>query len=71
MSILLDSPSVLLPGPSPTRPARPCPPTQLLAVFKAAFATTNPRLVEPALSCLHKLVGGPQGLAAFQVFPFY
>lgn len=29
---------------------------QLLFVFKACFATGNPRLIEPALSCLHKLV---------------
>lgn len=43
------------------RPAALHPLLQLLAVFKAAFATQNPRLVEPALSCLHKLVGGGPG----------
>lgn len=35
--------------------------TQLVAVFRAAFATSNPRLIEPALSCLHKLVSGQSG----------
>ena len=43
-------------APSDSQLATPPPACQLLAVLRGALALGNPRLAEPALSCMHKLV---------------
>ena len=42
--------------PHPRAPPSPATVQQLLAVLRGALALGNPRLAEPALSCMHKLV---------------